>query len=114
MAVLGSIGTAVYRSHLASTMPAGLSARSADTARETLGGAVATASHMQGVSGTALLNAARDSFAHGVNAAALGAGIVTLTAAVLSIALFRGVRVEQALARVPTLAPVPSDVEVAV
>jgi len=114
MAVLGSIGTAVYRSHLASTIPAGLPARSVDTARETLGGAVATASQTHGTTGAALLHAARDSFAHGVNAAALGAGFVTLTAAVLSIALFRGVRVEQALTPVPAPDSVPSDVEVGV
>jgi MFS transporter, DHA2 family, multidrug resistance protein len=114
MAMLGSIGTAVYRGHLTSTMPAGLPVRSADTARETLGGAVATASRMQSTTGAALLHAARDSFTHGVNAAALGAGIVTLTAALLSVALFRGVRVEQAPVPVAQPTVVPSDVEVGV
>ena len=95
MAVLGSIGTAVYRGHLGS-LPAGVSGPNADTARETLGGAVTVAAHLPGTTGPALLHAARDAFAHGMDAVSLGAGLVTLAAAALSVVFFRGVRVEQA------------------
>lgn len=115
MAVLGSIGTAVYRGHLASSMPAGVSGSTADTARETLSGAVAVAAHLPGQTGPALLHAARDAFAHGMDAVSLGAGLVTLAAAALSVLFFRGVRVEQAAAgaRGPAAAEAPAQVEVA-
>jgi MFS transporter, DHA2 family, multidrug resistance protein len=96
MAVLGSIGTAVYRGHLASTLPSGLPAQAANTARETLGGAINVAAHTPGQAGAALLHAARDSFARAMDAAALGAGIVALSAALLSVAILRGVRVDPA------------------
>ena len=94
MAVLGSIGTAIYRSDLAGSAPRNLPSGTLDTARDTLGGAVTVSAHLPGQAGADLLNAARDSFTHGMNVAAVGAGIAMAMAAVLSIAFLRGVRVE--------------------
>ncbi len=94
MAVLGSIGTAIYRSDLAGHAPHGLSSGVLSTARDTLGGAVTVSGHLPGDSGGALLTAARDAFTHGMNAAAIGAAALMLTAAALSMAFLRGVRVE--------------------
>jgi DHA2 family multidrug resistance protein-like MFS transporter len=46
IAVLGSLGTAVYRALLASALPAGMPADLAATARETLGGALSVAAQL--------------------------------------------------------------------
>jgi DHA2 family multidrug resistance protein-like MFS transporter len=46
IALPGSVGTAVYRGHLASALPAGVPSAAADAARETLGGAAAAAAHL--------------------------------------------------------------------
>jgi DHA2 family multidrug resistance protein-like MFS transporter len=93
MAVLGSIGIAVYRSDLAASAPAHLPAGVLSAARSTLGGALSAAAHMPGRVGVDLVVAARTAFTHGVDAAALGAAIAMLVAAVLTARYFRGVQV---------------------
>ncbi len=81
MAVLGSLGTAVYRSDLADAEPA---------VRETLGGAVATAHQIGGTAGEQVLTLAREAFVHGMQYAAWGGTALLLGAAVLAAALLRG------------------------
>jgi DHA2 family multidrug resistance protein-like MFS transporter len=93
MAVLGSIGIAVYRSGLAANAPAHLPAGALAGARSTLGGALATAGHLPGPVGRNLIEAARTAFTHGLNAAAIGAAIAMLLAAGFSGWFFRGVQV---------------------
>jgi DHA2 family multidrug resistance protein-like MFS transporter len=93
MAVLGSIGIAVYRSDLATSAPAHLPSALLGSARSTLGGALNVAAHVPGRLGTDLVIAARTAFTHGVDAAALGAAIAMLVAAVLTARYFRHVRV---------------------
>ncbi len=80
MALLGSLGTAVYRDDLAGSDPA---------VRETLGGAVATAHRLGGAAGEQLLALAREAFVHGMHLAALGGGALLLTTAVLAAVLLR-------------------------
>jgi DHA2 family multidrug resistance protein-like MFS transporter len=46
IAILGSIGTAVYRRELADTVPTGVPPQIADAARETLGGALAVSERL--------------------------------------------------------------------
>jgi DHA2 family multidrug resistance protein-like MFS transporter len=94
MAVLGSIGAAIYRSDLATSAPHGLPAGALATARDTLGGALTVSTQLPAHTGTDLLAAARTAFSHGMNVAAVGAGAVMLIAAVLSATFLRGVRVE--------------------
>ncbi|MFG2958574.1 MFS transporter [Streptomyces sp. NPDC048291] len=72
MAVLGSIGTALYRHRMPATAPAG--------ARETLGGALAAAGRLPGPAGEALTRTAREAFTSGMQGAAI-AGAVLLTLA---------------------------------
>ncbi|MEU9413734.1 MFS transporter [Streptomyces sp. NPDC048281] len=72
MAVLGSIGTALYRHEMPATAPAG--------ARETLGGALATASRLPGPAAETLTRTAREAFTGGMQGAAI-AGAVLLTLA---------------------------------
>ncbi len=93
MAVLGSIGAAVYRSDLAHTAPAGLPPAAIDVSRNTLGGALSVAEHLPAQLGTQLVSAARVAFTHGLDAAALGAGGAMIVAAVLSARFFRGIEV---------------------
>jgi DHA2 family multidrug resistance protein-like MFS transporter len=93
MAVLGSIGIAVYRSDLAASASARVPATVLGAARSTLGGALSAAVHLPGRIGTDLVAAARIAFVHGLNTAALGAAIAMVVAAVLTARYFRGVQV---------------------
>ncbi|HEV2374600.1 MAG TPA: MFS transporter [Streptosporangiaceae bacterium] len=93
IAVLGSIGIAAYRSHLAAAAPAGIPAGALTAAKSTLGGAMTIASRLPSHLGSGLLTAARSAFTYGLNDAALGAAAVTVLAAVLSAVFLRGIRV---------------------
>ncbi|MFD7878825.1 MFS transporter [Streptomyces sp. NPDC059766] len=86
MAVLGSIGTAVYRHAMPSSAPAG--------ARETLGGALALADRLPGRTGDALAAAARAAFTDGMQAAAIAGAALLVAAAVLATVTLRKIRVE--------------------
>lgn len=94
MAMLGSIGTTIYRSDLAANAPHDVPASALATARDTLGGAVTVSMHLPAQVGSRLLNAARDAFTHGMNVAAVSGGAVMLLAAVLTVTFLRGVRVQ--------------------
>ncbi|MFF3311986.1 MFS transporter [Streptomyces sp. NPDC002952] len=91
MAVLGSIGTAVYRHEMPSTAPA--------AARETLGGALDTARRLPDGAGDALTTAAREAFTSGMNAAAVAGALLLLAAATLATTTLR---------RLPTPTPTPT------
>ncbi|MGV9277994.1 MFS transporter [Streptomyces griseosporeus] len=89
MAVLGSIGTAVYRHEMPESAPA--------VARETLGGALAVADRVPG-----LATAAREAFTAGMQGAAIAGAVLLLGAAVLAVRALRGVPVrEEAAAEEP-------------
>ncbi|MEW2289106.1 MFS transporter [Streptomyces sp. NPDC047841] len=81
MAVLGSIGTAVYRHAMPAAAPAG--------ARETLGGALADAARLPGRSGQTLLAMAREAFTSGMRGAALAGAVILVLAAVGAAATLR-------------------------
>src|SRR4029453_2274638 len=66
IAILGSIGVAVYRGELADALPAGLPGQAAAIARDTLGGAVGVAAQLPEGLGVALLAAAREAFTQGL------------------------------------------------
>ncbi|WP_393077855.1 MFS transporter [Streptomyces sp. LN704] len=87
MAVLGSIGTAVYRHGIPSDAP--------DAARETLGGALAVARALPGDTGGTLVRAAREAFTDGMHAAAVAGAVLLLGAAVLASVTLRRVRVRE-------------------
>ncbi|WP_371599559.1 MFS transporter [Streptomyces sp. NBC_00564] len=88
MAVLGSIGTAVYRNEVPSDAPA--------AAHETLGGALAVAQQLPGDAGQALTTAAREAFTSGMQGAAIAGAVLLLGAAALAAATLRKVRVREA------------------
>jgi len=88
IAILGSIGTAVYRGQMTDAVPAAVPGAAAAAARDTLGGAVEAAGQLPDQLGTALLDAAREAFTQGVQlsfaiSAAVAIGIAILVAALL-------------------------------
>ena len=98
MALLGSIGGAVYRHSITDGAPAGLSGPSLDLLRETLGGARAVAAQRPGATGDTVLRLARESFTDGMHIAAVAAAVVMVCAAVAALALLRNVQISPATA----------------
>ena len=88
IAILGVIGTSIYRSRLAGALPAGTAPRTAAAARDTLGGAVAAAGRLPGQPGQVLLGAARQAFTQGLHVAfAISAAAVLIAAGLAAIQL---------------------------
>jgi len=84
IAILGSIGVAIYRARLAADLPPSVPAEAATAARDTLGRAVDVATQLPDSAGAVLLDAARGSFVYGMQitsaiAAAVALGLVVLT-----------------------------------
>jgi MFS transporter, DHA2 family, multidrug resistance protein len=89
IAILGTIGTAVYRSEIADGIPDRTPADEADAARDTLGGAVAAGDQLPGPLAGELLDAAREAFTQGVQVAALTSAVIAAATAVLVVVLLR-------------------------
>ncbi len=92
IAVLGSIGTAVYRGMMADAIPRGVPVEAAEAARGTLGGALATAEQLPPASGAELMSAARDAFSEGLELTASIAAIVALATAAMAAIVLRRAR----------------------
>jgi DHA2 family multidrug resistance protein-like MFS transporter len=92
VAILGSIGTAVYRSSIADSIPSGVPGDVADAARDTLGGALSAAQQLPGSVGNDLIIAARDAFTQGLQIAATIGGVVAVAIAILVATRLRHVR----------------------
>ena len=90
IAILGSIGTAVYRHAMTGAMLAGVPAASAEAARSTLGGALAEAGRLPEATGAHLLGSARDAFVHAFGLAAWISAGISLATAVMIVVLLRG------------------------
>ncbi|MBX9395528.1 MFS transporter [Streptomyces sp. TRM72054] len=88
MAVLGSIGTAIYSHEIPASAP--------DVARETLGGALAVADQLPG-----LAAAARAAFTSGMQGAAIAGAVLLAGAAVLAAVTLRRVEVRQRACETP-------------
>jgi MFS transporter, DHA2 family, multidrug resistance protein len=88
IAVLGSIGIALYRREMADAVPAGVAPEAA-AARDTLGGAAGVAVRLPGDLGAALLDAARAAFTQGLHVAAAVSVAVTIGLAVVVAGLLR-------------------------
>jgi DHA2 family multidrug resistance protein-like MFS transporter len=83
IAVLGSVGGAVYRAALGGELPQG----TAGSARQSLEGAVAASDSLSGPAAAQLLAAAHDAFAQGLQTAAAVGVVVAVAAAVLAARL---------------------------
>jgi len=89
IAILGSIGAAVYRSQLGGTMPVSVPAKVAEGAFDTLGGAVGAAAELPANIGGALLLAAREAFLSGLHLVAMIAAIAAIAATLMVVFLLR-------------------------
>jgi DHA2 family multidrug resistance protein-like MFS transporter len=105
IAVLGSIGLAVYRGEVSETVPAGVPPQASERARDTLGGAVDAAESVPDALGTALLGAAREAFTLGFQVAAITSAAVALGTAMLVAVQLRRTGAETE--HVATAAPRP-------
>ncbi|WP_330282185.1 MFS transporter [Streptomyces sp. NBC_00588] len=85
MALLGSIGTAIYRHDIPASAP--------DAAHDTLGGALAIADRLPGRTGDALATTAREAFTSGMQGAAIAGAVLLAAAALLAARALRGIRV---------------------
>lgn len=66
LAVLGSLGIAIYRTQVAAALPDGISPEATHAIQETLGGAVATAAELPGELGATVLDVAQAAFIPGM------------------------------------------------
>ncbi|WP_329377766.1 MFS transporter [Streptomyces sp. NBC_01351] len=98
VAVLGSIGAAVYRNSDSLDSPAGVPADALEQARETIGGALAAAGRLSGDASTSLVEAARAAFTTEVHAASVAGAVVMAGAAVYALIGLRSVQTDNARA----------------
>ena len=109
IALLATLGTAVYRSQLEDEIPSAVSPEEAEAAQATLGGAVAVAGELPQSAGSALLASAQDAFTAGLQLTALVSAVIAAGSAVLALILLRGVRMgsEPAAGSQEPAVPVP-------
>jgi DHA2 family multidrug resistance protein-like MFS transporter len=91
LAILGSLGTAIYRSRLSADLPTGLPADAVGPAVDTLGGATAVASRLPDSVGEALLTSAQDAFTTGLQVTAAVSALIAIVVAVPAVLALRKV-----------------------
>ena len=89
IAILGTIGVAIYRGQLAERLPAGVPPDAAGAARDTLGTAATGAGQLPVDVGAALLETARVAFVQGMQATSAIAALVAVSLAVLTVTVLR-------------------------
>jgi DHA2 family multidrug resistance protein-like MFS transporter len=92
IAVLGAVGTAVYRGQIDGAVPAGVPPEAAEAAQDTLGAAVAVGDELPGQLAPGLVDAAQESFTQALQVAATLNAVIAIGTALLAVALLRGVR----------------------
>lgn len=91
IAILGSLGTAVYRTNLTATMPAGMAPGDQAAALDSLGGAVQIGSGLPFQLGDALVEAGKAAFVDGLHTTTGVTAVVALVIAGAVAALLRNV-----------------------
>jgi len=89
IAILGSVGVAIYRGELAGRLPAAVPAEAAAAARDTLGSAVAVAGELPGQLGAVVLQTAREAFVEGMRISSGIAAVVAVGLAILALVMLR-------------------------
>lgn len=92
IAILGSIGTAIYRTKMKQGMPDEFSQALAADATDTLGGAVTVAEQVSSQLGTQLLGTANDAFVSGMQLNALIGALIAAGLALLAASMLKGVK----------------------
>jgi MFS transporter, DHA2 family, multidrug resistance protein len=103
IALLGTLGTAVYRTQVDDGIPAGVPAHEADAARDTIGGAVAASEQLPEPVAAQVLDAAREAFTQGLQAAALASAVIAAATAVVAAIGLRHLRARAEPEPVPAL-----------
>jgi MFS transporter, DHA2 family, multidrug resistance protein len=83
LAILGTVGTAVYRSETTGAFPSELPEGAAGTATDTLAGALGVSERLPDVLAADVLEPARDAFVQGLQVAATVSGVLVTAAAVM-------------------------------
>jgi DHA2 family multidrug resistance protein-like MFS transporter len=91
IALLGSIGVAVYRGAVSDGLPAALAPHDAAAAADTLAGAYDAAAGLPATAGGALVEVATDAFATGMQVAAWTGAALAIAAALAARILLRGI-----------------------
>jgi MFS transporter, DHA2 family, multidrug resistance protein len=105
IAILGSIGAAVYRSEITNTVPTLLPPEAADAARGTLGGALAAAGQLPDQLAAELLSTARNAFVQAFELTAAIGAVGLLITAIMAAVMLRGARSNAEFAAQPELTP---------
>jgi len=92
IAVLGSLGMALYRGQVTATLPPGVPPDAVAAAQDTLGSVVALVGTLPEVTGTALLTVARAAFTQALQLNALIAAVVLAGLAVMAVVVLRDAR----------------------
>ena len=87
IAILGSIGTAVYRATLAAAVSSGMPPAAVESARSTVGGAAAAAARLPEHLGAALLEASRYALTEALQSVAVICAIGAIATAIVAAAL---------------------------
>jgi len=94
IAILGSIGIALYREQVGDDIPADVPASAAAEAGDTLGAAVAAADQLNASSAETLLELTREAFVSGMQLSAAIAAVIAVAVAVLALVGLRKARTE--------------------
>ncbi|NUP53113.1 MAG: MFS transporter, partial [Catenulispora sp.] len=89
MALLGSVGAAIYHHRMSGATAPGIPDEALSAARETIGGAAAVAGQFPGTATHTLLATARDAYSSGMHAAALGGAVLLALTAVFALRALR-------------------------
>ena len=89
IAVLGSIGVAIYRGDLTASVGSSVPADAVSAARDTLGGAMTVAGDLPSVAARTLVEAAREAFVAGMHVTALIAAVGAAAVAVMAYLVLR-------------------------
>jgi DHA2 family multidrug resistance protein-like MFS transporter len=103
LALLGTVGTAVYRADVGDSLPADMPPEAAASATDTLGGAVEVADRLPHEAAVGVLEPAREAFTQGLQSAATLSGVLIVAAALLVTRLLR--QGDEAPKPEPALAP---------
>lgn len=106
IAVLGSVGVAVYRRQVSEVLPSGISSEMAATAQDTLGGAIGIANQLSETAGPIFLLASREAFVDGLQLVAACSAIITVGLAIVA-AVWVGRQSEASVNDSPPTPPAP-------
>lgn len=94
IALLGSIGTVIYRSRMTGIIPAGVSQDAAEAAQNTLGGAMAVAGKLPGHVGGQVLTTAHEAFGQSFRFVSGICAVLMLVSAIVVVMMLRKLRKE--------------------